>query len=372
VELLARNIRNVRSKDRDYPSPVSLKGNLFDKGSIEISGDADFMAKPHPGINAMLSLKDLDLGYFGPLLEPYALKVRQGFMSGAGRVEISKSIEHVELDDVVLSDASIDYLYGGEAHQKVKAIAQKVKEQAKRSLNAQNEIYRIHHLRLQNGTVGLVNRTVSPQYRLFVSGADFDLENLSNRAEDGVAEAKLTGSLMGTGRVQASGRFFPEGKDPNFQMKLAIAETQLKNVNEMLKAHGNFDVSAGIFSLYMDVRVKDKQVRGYVKPLFRDIDVYNPAQDKHEGPMHKLYEKMVGVAAKMLQNKNKEVATVAPIAGPVENPQSNTMEILGGLLRNAFVKSILPGFENEVSKANPAYYRSWKKAKEESAKRSKS
>jgi len=40
------------------------------------------------------------------------------------------------------------------------------------------------------------------------------------------------------------------------------------------------------------------------------------------------------------------------------------MEILGGLLKNAFVKSIMPGFENEVSKVNPAYYRHWKKQRD--------
>ena len=373
VELLAKNIRNVHSGDGHYPSPVRITGNVFEKGSVEIVGNADFLAKPHPGINAKLDLKDLDLGYFDSVLEPYALKVRKGLLSAGGHAEISSSAENVELDEVVLTDASVDYLYGGEAHQKAKVVAAKVREQAKQSFNATNEVYRIHHVRLQNGTVGLINRSVTPAYRLYVSGADFDLENLSNRAEDGVAQARLTGSLMGSGKVQAAGQFFPEGKDANFQMKLEIAETNLENLNDLLKAHGNFDVAGGIFSLYMDVRVKDRQVRGYVKPLFRDIDVYDKAQDKHEKPMHKLYEKMVGVAAKILENhERKEVATVAPIAGPVDNPQSNAMEIIGGLLRNAFVKSIMPGFESEVSKANPAYYRSWKKAKKESEKRTQS
>ncbi len=370
VELRAGNIRNIRSKDRVYPSPVHLTGDLFDVGRAEIRGHADFMAKPHPGIKADIVLERLDLGYFAPVLEKYALRVRRGLLSGSGRIENGQNVEIVDLDQVVIADAWVDYLYGGEPHEKAREVAREVRDTAKKALNAPEKLYRIRHLRLQDGTVGFVNRTTQPPYRLFVTGADFDLENLSSRSEDGIAKAALTGSLMGTGKVQASASFYPEGKDPNFGMKLEIAETQLKNINPMLKAHGNFDVAGGEFSLYMDLRVKDRQVRGYVKPLFRDINVYDPSQDKHEGPMHKVYEKMVGVVAKILQNKDEEVATVATLSGPVENPKSSSLEILGGLLKNAFVKSIMPGFESEVSKVNPAYYRHWKKQRD--AKRSKS
>ena len=370
IELTASNIRNIRSKDRVYPSPVHVTGNVFDVGRAEIKGHADFLAKPHPGIKAELILERLDLAYFAPVLDRYALQVRRGLMSGSGRIEHGAGVEIVDLDQVVIADASVDYLYGGEPHEKARAVAREVRDAAKKAMNAPEKLFRVRYLRLQDGTIGFVNRTTQPPYRLFVTGADFELQNLSSRSEDGVARATLQGSLMGTGKVQAAASFFPEGKDPNFGMKLEIAETQLKNINPMLKAHGNFDVAGGEFSLYMDLRVKDRQVRGYVKPLFRDINVYDPSQDKHESPMHKVYEKMVGVVAKILRNRRDEVATVATISGPVENPQSNTVEILGGLLKNAFVKSILPGFENEVSKVNPAYYRHWKKQRD--AKRSES
>jgi hypothetical protein len=370
VELRASNIRNIRSKDRVYPSPVRVTGNVFDVGRIDIEGHADFMAKPHPGVKADITLERLDLGYFAPVLEKYALRVRRGLMNGSGRIEKGAGAEIVDLDQVVIADAWVDYLYGGEPHEKAREVARVVRDTAKKALNAPEKLYRIRRLRLQDGTVGFVNRTTQPPYRLFVTNADFDLENLSSRAEDGVARARLRGTLMGTGTVQAAASFFPEGKDPNFGMKLEIAGTQMKNINPMLKAHGNFDVAGGVFSLYMDLRVKDRQVRGYVKPLFRDVNVYDPSQDKHEGPMHKLYEKMVGVLAKMLENKRDEVVTVANISGPVENPKSSTLEILGNLLKNAFVKSILPGFEHEVSKVNPVYYRHWKKQRE--AKRSES
>ena len=43
----------------------------------------------------------------------------------------------------------------------------------------------------------------------------------------------------------------------------------------------------------------------------------------------------------------QEVATVAPIAGPLENPKASTWQTFIGLVQNAFFKAILPGFLRE-------------------------
>jgi hypothetical protein len=36
---------------------------------------------------------------------------------------------------------------------------------------------------------------------------------------------------------------------------------------------------------------------------------------------------------------------VVPLSGPLENPKAGTWATLIGLVRNAFIKAILPGFE---------------------------
>jgi hypothetical protein len=44
------------------------------------------------------------------------------------------------------------------------------------------------------------------------------------------------------------------------------------------------------------------------------------------------------------------VATVVPISGAVENPNAQTLETVLGLVQNAFIKAILPGFEKESAR----------------------
>jgi hypothetical protein len=97
------------------------------------------------------------------------------------------------------------------------------------------------------------------------------------------------------------------------------------------------------------VSVQNGRVEGYVKPLFREVDVYDPEQDRQKGPFRALYEKGVEAAAKLLKNvPRREVATVASIAGPIEDPGANTLQVLAKLVQNAFVQAILPGFDREV------------------------
>lgn len=63
-------------------------------------------------------------------------------------------------------------------------------------------------------------------------------------------------------------------------------------------------------------------------------------------------EKAVDVASKLLKNRpRKEVATVVDISGPLDNPRTNTWQALVGLVQNAFIKAILPGFEREAARS---------------------
>ncbi|HEV8310492.1 MAG TPA: hypothetical protein VGW35_22755 [Methylomirabilota bacterium] len=100
---------------------------------------------------------------------------------------------------------------------------------------------------------------------------------------------------------------------------------------------------------YSELAIKDGQITAYVKPLFRDMKVYDQRQDREKTLFRKLYEKLVGGVARLLENRSRqEVATVTPITGTTANPKASTWEIVVNLFENAFFKAILPGFEEEV------------------------
>jgi hypothetical protein len=90
-------------------------------------------------------------------------------------------------------------------------------------------------------------------------------------------------------------------------------------------------------------------MEGYLKPLFADVDVYDSKQDKKKPVLKKLYEKVVGGLAHVLENRPRDqVATVADLSGTIDDPNTSAWEIVVRLVSNAFVKAILPGFDREV------------------------
>jgi hypothetical protein len=150
---------------------------------------------------------------------------------------------------------------------------------------------------------------------------------------------------MGEAPLHLEADFAPAARQADFRMKLRVEEVPLEKLNDVLQAKAGIDVVKGRLSIYSELGVRDGRVEGYVKPLFSDMDVYDPAQDEKKGPFKQLYEALVGAGSTVLENRRDEVATVADLSGPIENPDASTLDVVLGLLRNAFISAIRPGLE---------------------------
>ncbi len=174
------------------------------------------------------------------------------------------------------------------------------------------------------------------------------LTNISNNQTDGTATASLRAKFMGSGATAADVSFRPEQAGPALDLAVRIEDTSMPAMNDLLRAYGNFDVVEGRFAFYTELKVKDGAISGYVKPLFKDLTVYDPTQDAHKPTLQKVYEAVVGGVSKVLQNRSRgEVATRADISGRLDDPKVSPLEIVGRLLQNAFFKAILPGLDVE-------------------------
>src|SRR6185369_3608518 len=108
VNVLATNIRNIKSRDHEYPSDLHADAVVFDNGSLEIDGNADFLAEPYAGIKTAVEIDKLPLSYLTGAIHDYAT-IRKGTLSGKGLVEYAPKIKQVNLDDVTVASADMDY-----------------------------------------------------------------------------------------------------------------------------------------------------------------------------------------------------------------------------------------------------------------------
>ena len=154
---------------------------------------------------------------------------------------------------------------------------------------------------------------------------------------------------MGSGVTKATARFRPDTNGADFDLNASIEHTDLTTMNDILRAYGKFDVVQGDFSLYTEIHVKNGEITGYIKPLFENMKVYDKRQDADKTFFRKLYEKLVGGVAKLLENKKTDkVATKADIQGHVGGAKTSTWQVIGRLIENAFFRAILPGFDEAL------------------------
>jgi Domain of Unknown Function (DUF748) len=353
VNFTTENIRNVQSEKGIYPSPVYLEGVVFDKGSAKLEGHADFLAKPHIALKGDLELDQIALDYFKPIAERYRFSIRSGSLSTArGSIEYAPEIQRILISDLSLTGLDADYLHQEKQTGPTEKVTKQAGKAARKATNEPTLELKVERF-TGDGQIGFVNQAAKPPYKVFLAGTKLQLENLSNHFEDGPARARVTGRFMGSGATQVQANFRPESKGPDMDLILSIENTDMRRMNDLLRAYGNFDVVSGNFSMYSEIKIRQGKIDGYVKPLFSDMKVYDQRQDAEKNLFRKLYEGLVGGISGLLENRpREEVATRVPIAGDVEGPDTGTWETLVRLIQNAFFKAILPGFEKEVSQGD--------------------
>ena len=346
LNIRAGNIRNVMSADRVYPSTVKAEAVVFDRGRFTLDGRADFLAIPHPGVNAKLALENIELGTFEPILKQFNVALRKGVLGGRGLVEYAPHTKTVHLEEVRLTGFDGDLIHARPTADTQKQAAKAAGSAAEQASNHPDMLLRIDRVIVRDATFGFVNRAGKKPYRVFLTQTNIDLTNLSNQRSEGTSNVKLTGKFMGSGETTVDAKFRPQDVGPELHASARIENVDMRAMNDLLGAYANIDVASGLFSAYSEVDVKDRKIRGYVKPLFSSLDVYDKEQDRDKPAMKKLYEKAIEGVSKLLKNRpRREVATQAELVGSIDDPKSSVLQVAARLIENAFFKAILPGFE---------------------------
>ena len=347
VNLRAENIRNIRSDEGVYPSPVHIEAVVFGNGKLLVNGNADFFAEPHVSFKTDLALENIALNFFEPLIERYNFAVHRGALSANGTMEYAANTKYINIGEIRARDVNAEYI-NRTADSAPETAAKKVDKAAKEYSDAPTLAVRVDKAYI-NGRLGFFNTARKPPYRIFWSPCEVQISNFTNQSEDGVMVAKLTGLFMGSGKTVINVTARPNKKGPDLDLRIAVEETDMKAMNDLFRSYGNFDVVSGRFSFFSEMSVRDGNIKGYVKPLFHEMDVYDRRQDKEKGVFRKLYEGAIGGLSWLFQNTPRdEVATTIPVTGKLSNPETSTLETIIGLIQNAFFKAILPGFEREA------------------------
>jgi hypothetical protein len=332
------------------PSPLTVDAVVFDDGRLRVDGAAELWREPYPAFAGRIEVSRIALDRLGPLAASYGLRVGRGTLGVAGRVELSPDGTVVDLKYVEVNGLQADYVHRRTSAQSAKETA---KEAVRKAANRAQEVARAADLHvaagrisIEDATLGFVNEQAEPRYRVYLSDIDARVENFTSRLTgERPMTARVTAQFMGSGETVVAATVRAEREGPDFDLSTRIEPTDVRRMNDLLRAHAGIDVASGLLSVYSELHVTGGRVDGYVKPLIRDLKVYEPQQDRDKSVGRKLKEKAANLVSKLLGNRpREEIATVAPIAGPLQDPKADTWATMINLVQNAFFEAILPGF----------------------------
>ncbi len=197
-------------------------------------------------------------------------------------------------------------------------------------------------------------------YRDFHSKPTFDIytkqvhilaENLNNAEKNKeLLPSTITASAdVYGGKATASMKMDALAKTPTFDGKAKLEGMNLANLNNFIDAFAKFDIKSGEISIYTEAAAKGGKITGYTKPIIKNLKVVNWEKDKDK-PLKIAYEAVVGAIAWIFKNHNKEqLATKVEFEGNIKNPNIDIWELIGQVLKNAFIQALYPSLENSVN-----------------------
>lgn len=345
IAMNAQNVRNIAVSKDTFPSPVTMEGVLFDSGKLSFKGTADFMREPHAGAKGEIRLERVPLDRLSPLAEDYQLKTTGGFLSLQGSVESTPEAQMAHLTRVEFADLQVDYVTSQATKAVEKQHAKQAVKLADQVRNAPAIWLEVDALTLRNSRFGFENKGATPPYRVFISNLSLDLDHLSNQPGQVASGFHAHGAFMGSGTTTLKGRVRTSAKPVDVEVHLDVEDAKLTSLNGLLMAHAGVDVADGQFSLFSEIKVKNGTIEGYIKPLIKNLKIYDRQKDKGKRFGKRVEMHVLQFLANLFRNRDsKAVATVVRISGSTGGPDMNEWEVIRKLIGNGLSHAILPGF----------------------------
>jgi len=194
------------------------------------------------------------------------------------------------------------------------------------------------------------NRT--PRVDIYITNLFATATNLTNSRDvrDKLPAGLIArGKTIGGGDLDLSLRMNPLADAPTFTVAAGVSNVNLVALNDFMRAYGNFDVQSGTFQVYSEIAAADGRFEGYVKPFFQNLDIFDWDKERKKSILDKFWEAIVaGIGALFKNQPRDQLATRIPLSGTFEKTDVDLWATIGGVLRNAFVRALLPKVDRSV------------------------
>jgi hypothetical protein len=207
--------------------------------------------------------------------------------------------------------------------------------------------FRINSLVIRDGSVNFRAFDADPPVDIGLSQVEATLENLGNIRDEVTplnATVEATALALDHAKVELEMKLDPSSYRPTFELALRLLGLDVTKTNDLTRAYGAFDFEDGWFDLVVEIEANEGRLEGYVKPLYRNLQVLSLRRDVREDNVVQVFwEALIGGVSELLENQPRnQFATLIPVTGQADGPDVDILSTVFNVLRNAFIRAYLP------------------------------
>jgi hypothetical protein len=212
--------------------------------------------------------------------------------------------------------------------------------------------FKINSAVVRNGSAHFRAYKTEKPVDVYLSQLEASIDNLTNIRDETaplVSTVQAKALVMNQAKLDYKMTLDPFSYKPTFHMGLRLLGLDVTKINDLALAYGKFDFKRGWFDLVVETDSKEGQVTGYVKPLFRNLQVFSLKQDiKEDNPLQFFWQALVGGVTALFKNHSRDqFGTLIPFSADASgNSSTDILATIGNILHNAFVRAYLPRLEN--------------------------
>ena len=214
--------------------------------------------------------------------------------------------------------------------------------------------WRVNEVRIQNGDIHFRDFHADPPVDLEVSSVQVAAENISNSQQLKVplpATVKVTARPLNTGTFEMNLAINFDEKYATFTQNFQMEHVPAQGANSALKKYLKVEMKSGEIGLYSELTGDKGVYHGYVKPFFYNF-VFMPKPEDQHGP-GVIWAGVLNTVKGLFEDDRKVIATEAPISGRIDQPDVDGWGAFLGVLWNAYIAALRPGFDPDHSPPTP-------------------
>jgi hypothetical protein len=213
--------------------------------------------------------------------------------------------------------------------------------------------FQINSAVVHHGAVHFRAYQVDPPVDVYLSGLEASIDDLTNVNNDTaplVTTITASALAMDQAKFQLKIKLDPFSYNPTFELGMRLIGLDVTQTNALTQAYGGVNFKNGFFDLVVEINAHEGEVDGYIKPLFRNLQVFDLKRDLNDdNPLQFFWQGVVGTAVEIIKNHPRDqLATRIPVSGSLDSPQPDILVTLGNVLRNCFIRAYLPRFEGDA------------------------